>query len=159
MHTSRTYPVLYFAFAICAALGGCLKAGLPKATNSSLDAMTSFNYEYRWLDTTSILPGTPQADTSITVNVVQLGNTVTVSNDTVYTSPSYPGNLPTAQIPNVTLSHIWGYANIPDAATIYPVDGSPVLGEPGDFSKPQTYKIVAADGSTATWVVVTAPLH
>lgn len=155
----KTYFFSCIILALCGALGGCLKAGLPKANNSSLDAMTSFNYEYRWLDTSYILPGTPEADTSITVNVVQLGNTVVISNDTVYTSPSYPSNLPAGQVPNVTLTHIWGYANIPDAAMIYPLNGSPMLGDPGDFSKPATYKIVAADGSTATWVVVTAPLH
>ncbi|HTJ11911.1 MAG TPA: hypothetical protein VL547_07795 [Dinghuibacter sp.] len=159
MKALRPYLLSCLAIASCLALGGCLKAGLPKAGNSSLDAMTSFNYEYRWLDTTYILPGTPQADTSVTVNVVQLGNTVVISNDTVYTSPSYPSNLPASQVPNVTLTHIWGYANIPDAAVIYSVDEAPKLGDPGDYSKPATYKIVAADGSTATWVVVTAPLH
>ena len=155
----RTQAYIYITIVLVGSLSSCLKAGLPKTSNSSLDVMTSFNYEYRWLDTTYILPGTPQADTSITVNVVQLGNTVVISNDTVYTSPSYPSNLPVSEVPNVSLTHVWGYANIPDAATIVPLDGAPVLGAPGDFSKPVSYTITAADGSTATWVVVTAPLQ
>jgi len=121
--------------------------------------MTSFNYEYRWYDTSYVQPGTAQADTIITVKLVQLSNSVSISNDTVYTSPSYPSSLPAAQVPNVTLTHLWGYANIPDAALIVPVGSSPVLGEPGDFTKPVSYRITAADGSSATWIVVTAPLH
>jgi hypothetical protein len=136
----------------------CLKVGLPKENNSSLNALSNFNYEYRWLDTSYILPGTPQADTLITVDMVQLNNSVTISNDTIYTNPTYPSNLPANQVPNVSLAHIWAYANIPDAATMVPLDGAPKLGTPGDYTHPVSYQITAADGSTTTWIVVTAPL-
>jgi hypothetical protein len=137
----------------------CLKTGLPKPNNSSLNAITSFNYEYRWLDTAYVAPGTEQADTVITVKMMKLNNSVTISNDTIYTSPGIPGGLPDLQKPNVTLTHIWGYANIPDAATIRPLNGGPVLGDVGDYTKPVTYQVTAADGATAKWVIITGPLQ
>lgn len=150
---------LFLLILLAVSLSSCLKSGLPSAKNSSLNVMTSFNYEYRWSDTSYTLPGTPQADTTITVQMVQLGNSVTISNDTVYTYPSYPGNLPAAQTSHVTLAHIWAYASIPDASIIRPLNSSPELGVPGDFTKPVSYQIIAADGSKASWVVITAPLH
>jgi len=155
----RIYPYILLLTVLAGAFSSCLKSGLPSARNSSLNAMYSFNYEYRWYDTSYIQPGTHQADTVITVRLVQLGNSVTISHDTVYTFPTYPGNLPAAQTPNVTLSHIWAYASIPDASVMVPLNGAPKLGTPGDFSHPVSYQITAADGSKATWVVVTAPLH
>lgn len=141
------------------AFSSCLKSGLPKPDNSPLNAISNFNYEYRWTDTAYILPGTPQADTVITVNMVLLGNSITISQDTIYTSPTIPGNLPASQITNVTLKHIWAYANIPDAAIIAPLNGAPVLGKPGDFTSPVSYQVTAANGTKSTWVVVTAPLQ
>lgn len=144
---------------LAVALSSCLKSGLPKPNNSSLNAITNFNYEYRWTDTAYILPGTPQADTVITVNMVILGNSITISQDTIYTSPVIPGNLPASQKPNVTLKHLWAYANIPDAATITPMNGAPELGKPGDFSNPVSYQVTAANGTKMSWVVVTAPLQ
>jgi hypothetical protein len=155
----RIFQYIFLLLLLAGAFSSCLKSGLPSAKNSSLKAMTSFNYEYRWYDTSYTQPGTPQADTTIAVNVVQLSNSVTISNDTVYTHPTFPANLPAAQIPNVTLGHIWAYASIPDASLIIPMSGAPKLGAPGDFTHPVSYQITAADGSTASWVVVTAPLH
>lgn len=136
----------------------CLKSGLPQANNSSQNKISGFNYEYRWLDTSVVNAGTPTADTIITVMVVQLGNSVNISNDTVYTQPILPSNLPASQVPYVTLTHIWAYANISDAAIIAPLGGAPTLGTAGDYSHPVSYQVMAANGSKRSWVIVTAPL-
>jgi len=47
------------------------------------------------------------------------------------------------------LTRLVGIATISTAATIMPLDGSPKLGIPGDFSKEVKYKVVAADNVTS----------
>ena len=39
------------------------------------------------------------------------------------------------------------------AATIKPLEGSPELGKPGDWSKPNKYEVTAADGTKKTWTI------
>lgn len=39
------------------------------------------------------------------------------------------------------------------AARISPLEGAPKLGVPGDWSKPNKYKVTAADGSTKEWTI------
>lgn len=46
------------------------------------------------------------------------------------------------------LTNLVGIATISTAAMIIPMDGSPMLGKPGDFSNGATYKVVAADNVT-----------
>lgn len=43
--------------------------------------------------------------------------------------------------------------NISTAAVIEPLEGSPKLGVPGDWSKPNKYKVTAANGTSKTWTV------
>jgi hypothetical protein len=45
----------------------------------------------------------------------------------------------------VDLTKLVGIATIDRAAKISPINGSPKLGTPGDFSKPNSYKVIAAD--------------
>ena len=48
----------------------------------------------------------------------------------------------------IDMTNIAGKANISTAAFIEPVNGSPKLGTMGDFSKPVTYMVTAADKET-----------
>jgi hypothetical protein len=154
-----SYKLILLLGLFAAALSSCLKSNLPKLNNSSLNGMTAFNYEYRWVDTSFVLPGTPQADTVISVKMAILDNSVTISHDTLYTAPAIPASLPASQRPNVTLKHLWAYASIPNAATVVPLNSAPRLGDPGDFTGPVSYQVTAANGVASTWVVVTAPLQ
>ena len=53
------------------------------------------------------------------------------------------------------LSNLWVYVSISDAATVAPLDNSPVLGKPGDFSSDRTYRVTAADGTHEDYVLKT----
>lgn len=53
----------------------------------------------------------------------------------------------------VSLKNIVGKFNISTAAIIRPLDGSPVLGSPGDFSKPCKYRVKAANGFEKDWII------
>lgn len=138
--------------------GSCLKKDLPEVTNSSLNNITDFRLLYKYQDTIVDNAGTPNENTRIVVNTVQLDGTVTISGNTVNVTPGFPSGFPQSEKPKVTLTHIWGVAYIPDAATIAPLNGAPELGTPGDYSSPVTYRVTAADGSTQDWTISVSPL-
>ena len=64
-----------------------------------------------------------------------------------------PSNFPKDQVNQVTASKLVVILNISPAAVIEPVEGAPRLGAPGDWSKPNKYKVTAADGSAKVWTV------
>lgn len=66
---------------------------------------------------------------------------------------SVPSNFPSDEKANVTSNNLVVVLNISSAAIIEPQDGSPKLGTPGDWSKPNRYLIKAADGSSTIWTV------
>lgn len=141
---------------ICAT--SCLKKDLPGVTNSSANNISDFNLIHKYQDTVTDNAGTPNENTRILVRTVQLNKTVSISNDSVYVTPGFPAGFPFSQKSKVTLTNIWGYANIPDAAIVEPVSGAPKLGTPGDFSTPVSYDVIAANGDKKRWVISIAPL-
>ena len=136
----------------------CLKKDLPEVNNSALTDISDFNLYYKYVDTVIDHKGTPQENTRIQVTTVPLNRQKTISNDTVYVTPSFPAGFPRSEKPKVTLSKIWGYANIPDAAIITPIGSSPALGKPGDFTQPAQYEVTAANGNKKRWVISISPL-
>ena len=75
---------------------------------------------------------------------------------TVYvdvTVPSANGDFAEAERNNVKLENLWGYFNVSTAAKVTPINGSPTLGTPGDWSEPHEYEIMAASGFKKTWTV------
>ena len=60
-----------------------------------------------------------------------------------------PNNVPEAEKAN----NLVVVLTVSTAATVTPVDGAPKLGVPGDWSKPNKYKITAANGNSRIWTV------
>ena len=76
---------------------------------------------------------------------------------TVYvdvTVPDANGEFTEAERNNVSQSNLWGYFNVSTAAKVTPINGAPTLGTPGDWTIPQEYQIMAADGTTKDWTVI-----
>lgn len=53
------------------------------------------------------------------------------------------------------LSHLWVSVSISDGAVVEPLDSSPVLGNPGDYSSDRKYRVIAADGSSQDYIIQT----
>lgn len=62
-------------------------------------------------------------------------------------------NFPKDQRPKFTTKQLMVVFNISQAAVIKPIEGAPVLGKPGDWSKPNKYEVTAADGTKKIWTV------
>jgi len=138
----------------CLLASSCIKTAVSPDKPSTGNAITFVTYQYKWYDTTNA----GAADQKITYNEATLNNSIVISNDTIYCSPSLPSSFSLDQVSNVSLKHLWAYATISDLAVIAPVGNAPVLGNAGDYSSPQSYKVSAASGASKTYVIVTAAL-
>lgn len=134
-------------------LSSCLKTDLPDIVNSSDNLVTGFNFEYRWVTYTKVKDKQTGAvvDSIPYVNISSIQETSVIVRqpnaiDQITCTLVKPTNVPVSE--KVSLKKLWGYASIPDAATIAPLNNGPELGKPGDYSAPVTYRVTAADGSS-----------
>ena len=144
-------------------LSGCLEANLPDMEESAENTMTAFNFEYRWTSYTLIYDKT----TNIVVDSIEYVNVKTINtlnefvlnSDGSYTvncTLSLPSGIPAAE--TVSLTKLWGYASVPDAATVTPIGNAPELGTPGDYSSTVSYLVTAANGNTKEFIIVASGL-
>lgn len=66
---------------------------------------------------------------------------------------SLPTNFPEEEKNDINSSNLVVVLNISTAALIEPVGDAPKLGTPGNWSKPNEYKVIAADGNEKIWTV------
>lgn len=64
-----------------------------------------------------------------------------------------PTNFSDAEKNGVNINNIVVAVDISTAAVMSPVDGSPKLGVPADWSTPHKYLVKAADGKTKIWTI------
>lgn len=67
--------------------------------------------------------------------------------------PSAGGSFTAAEREKVSLSNLVVYFNVSTAARVTPLDGSPKLGTPGNWTSEHRYSVMAADGSKKVWTV------
>ncbi|MDO6432794.1 DUF4361 domain-containing protein [Flavitalea sp. BT771] len=138
----------------CLLASSCIKTAVSPDKPSAGNALTFVTYQYKWYDTTHA----GAADQKITYNEATLNNSIVISNDTIYCSPSLPSSFSVDQVSHVSLSKLWAYATISDMAMVAPVDNAPAFGDAGDYSAPRYYKVTAASGDSKTYVIVTATI-
>lgn len=159
-------------------MSSCLYHNLEELENSSDKDMTNVDYSYRFLYNDTIKKGTANEDiqkdrvcevifnkkvesidkgdlkgfkTTLThdINCIQKGGpSGSVTKEMLY-------EVFKEKISKDGLSSLWVYVSISDAATLSPLDGSPKLGTPGDFSRDRTYRVTAADGSYQDYILET----
>ena len=59
----------------------------------------------------------------------------------------------TVERAKVSLNKLVVYFNVSTAARVTPLDGSPKLGAPGDWTSERRYSVMAANGTKKTWTV------
>lgn len=136
-------------------LSSCLKSNLEDLPAFEEANITDVKFDFRFKDMNDISP----LDNEPMVKVVSLvveNKKINETEGTIICTlrlPSANASF-TEEIRNkVTLSNIVGKFNLSTAAKISPLSGSPVLGQPGDFSVPREYEVIAANGSTKKWTI------
>ncbi|APU11051.1 hypothetical protein Q4599_10910 [Cellulophaga lytica] len=135
---------------LCIISTSCLKSGLDELPAFSDAEITSFKFEYRWIDDTT----ENNKLQVIQLNTEALINTEDNSINCIITVPASNADFSVSERENVTLSNIVGYTDISTAATIEPVGNAPKLGVIEDFSADtMQYKVIAADKSNKIWTL------
>lgn len=172
--------ILCFVCCLLASLlmTSCLEAGMEDPMNSSEKDMTAVTYTYRFLYNDTIKKGTVNEDIQMgrvcevvfnkQTEAIEEGDTkgfkTTLTYDMNCIQKSGATGSVTKQmlydmfkekIAKDGLSNLWAYVSVPDAATVIPLNGSPVLGCPGDFSSERVYRVIAADGTYSDYVIQT----
>lgn len=68
-------------------------------------------------------------------------------------SVSVPDNFPASELSNLSKSNLLIAVGLSTAARLNPDNGSPQLGVPGDWSKPNSYTVQAANGDKKKWTI------
>lgn len=141
---------------ISLALSSC-RTGLDDLPVFEEAEMTDFWFEYREIVTKQYPDGTSYEQVEFTDLKSSCNfEVLSESGGTVQCKVTLPAD---AGGKSINLSNIVGKAEISTAATIEPLNGSPVLGIPEDFSGKVSYRIVAADEITVKTYEITAELN
>lgn len=150
----KYFKAILFAGMAACMFTSCLKSGLEDLPSFDESKITDVKFEFRYKDVNDLwIDGEP---------IVKFVN-LTVQNKVINAET---GNIScTVRVPaasgaftetirgQVSLTSIVGKFNISTAAVIEPVEGSPTLGIPGDFSAPRKYRVTAANGTSQVWTI------
>jgi hypothetical protein len=130
-------------------LSSCLEGNLEELPVFDDAEIASVRYaDYRWKSSTATVLGGEAATYKQVLNVEESKK---VSDGQIEVKISVP--LPTGDFTSnvrsqVSVNNISLAVTISTAARIEPIGDSPKLGVPGDWSKPNKYRVTAADGKT-----------
>lgn len=149
-------------FMLVSVFPSCLKNDLPDLPAFEEANITDVKFDFRYKDPTDTwITGEPVVKVvALTVNADE--KVIDATKATVICTITVPAaNAPfTEEIRStVSLTNIVGKFNISTAAVIKPLDDSPTLGTPGDFSAPRKYEITAANGIKKVWTVHVTALN
>lgn len=145
----------------CAALAlgmaSCLEKDLENLeVYTGSDITAGFAY-YRYIDQGATLPASGenrvvQRQYANAGNPVFSVDTVTRTGTATFSfTPS--GAFSEAERAACSLNPMVVAISVSTAAVVTPLDGSPALGTPADWSRPHTYEVRAADGTAKRWTI------
>ena len=134
----------------------CLDANLDDIESYHGHEVTGvYGVYHRYIDEDDTIAGSGEP----AVQQVQLSSSnvqIDAEAGTVTFDVALPSGLPASQVGKVSKKSLVVSLNISTASVVTPVDGSPALGVPADWTKPNKYKVTAADGSSQVWTVSVA---
>lgn len=131
----------------------CLEHDLEELETYSDCDITSAQIYWRYYGS-DVIPGSGE----VQVKQVALSAGVSANSETnTFTIRYGKGNLPASEVDKFTQSNVVVTVSISTAAIITPLEGSPKLGVPGDWTKPNKYEVKAANGDKKTWTIVVEP--
>lgn len=153
----KIFKYVAMTIAVMATMTSCLKSNLAELPSWTESKLTDVRFDYRYY-------GTNIWDDEPVVEYLELKLDNKVVNDEASTItcavqvPKASGMFTEAEKAKVSLTNltciVWGST----AIRITPEEGSPKLGVPGDWSKPNKYRVMAADGSSRIWTITVTSL-
>lgn len=146
----KKYLFILLAFLGCMTMTSCLESGWEELDTYDGTEITGLVGTYfRYIDTSATIPASGQNK----VLQVQL-NTANAQRDAEAGTLSFDVTVPDSYTgPAVKASELVVIVNLSTAAVVEPVEGAPKFGVPGDWTKPNKYKVTAANGESQVWTV------
>lgn len=145
-----------FAILLLPILAACSWEDMPAYGDADI---TGVQFRYRWYDNDDKDAITGEAKVKeyqlqTQASIDAQAGTVTC----VVTVPAANANFPEAVRNAVTTNPLWGQVSLSTAARCTPTGDTKALGTPGDWSKPNTFVVKAADGTTKNWTITITEL-
>ena len=148
----KKISILTLLFAAIFCLSSCLRYNLEELPAFSDADITGVNLvEYRYFSDNIVPVSGEKMVKYVTLNYSNIK--IDASAATCTFDVSTPSNFPADRLSDLSLNKLVVVIQVSTAARCEPIDGSTPFGVPGDWSKPNKYKITAADGSSKVWTV------
>ena len=137
------------------ALSSCLTSGLedlPEFEYADITGVQKVEYRYisNEISTTDNQPIVKYVNLPRVTKIDKETRTVTLE---VTVPAANASSFPESERIKVSTSELCVMVTISTAAKITPLNGSPLLGVPGDWSKTNEYRVLAADGRVKDWKI------
>ena len=149
----KKISILTLLIAALFCLSSCLRYNLeelPAFSDADISGINSV--QYRYFSDVEKVPIT--GEQMVKYVTLDYSNTQIDANAATCTfDVAAPSNFPAERLSDLSLNKIVVIVQLSTAARCEPMDGSTPFGVPGDWSKPNKYKITAANGSSKIWTV------
>lgn len=146
--------ILKFIIAVIAMALSCTSCLESNLENLDVYEGNDINAGYAWYR----YKGTDTINASGEQQVIQkqlrtTGQDINADNGTCALTFSVPSNFSETEKTNVNVNSLVVAISVSTAAVVTPIDDSPKLGVPADWSTPHKYSVQAANGETKIWTI------
>jgi hypothetical protein len=147
------YIKIFFAMLLMAfSFSSCLESGLEELDTYEGNDITAGFAFYRYIDTSTTMNVSGEYAVK-QKQLTRVNQTIDVDAATCDLTFAVPSNFTDAEKADVNINKLVIVTQISSAAVMEPVDNSPSLGVPADWSTPHKYKVTAANGTSKIWTI------
>lgn len=133
-------------------LSSCLESNLEDLDTFEGNDIQSGYAFYRYIDSTTTIPASGEYAVK-QKQLQQTAQSIDTLNATCSFSFSIPSNFTDTEKAGVSIDKLVVMVSVSSGAIVTPVDDSPKLGVPADWSEPHKYKITSASGEEKVWTI------
>lgn len=137
----------------------CLKANLEDLPTWGESNITDIRFDYRYYGSQEWVDGGNVVEYMELKLVDKVVNKEAKTVTCKVQVPVASGTFTVAEKAKVNLTNIAGILWVSQAARVTPIEGAPILGVAGDWSKPNKYEIMAANGTKSVWVITVTSIE
>ncbi|MEG0601859.1 MAG: hypothetical protein RR980_01555 [Mucinivorans sp.] len=149
----KIFKYVVMACVALTTMSSCLKANLEDLPTYDESRITDIRFDYRyygpneWVDGEHVVEYVELKTVDKKIDKEALTVTCRVQ------VPKASGSFTAEEKAKVSKSNLSGILWVSTAARVTPLNGSAVLGVPGDWTKANTYQVKAANGSQSIWTI------
>lgn len=150
MNKLKLSNIKWLALLLCMPLISSCKEDLPAYEEAEITSVGAYHRYY------TTIKDELTGENKVAEKELEKNNTIDSDVATVsatFTIPGANGTFTQEERTKVSLKNLVVFFNVSTAARVTPIDGSPKLGTPGDWTSEHRYSIMAANGTKKIWTV------